>query len=240
MLYSVDCEQLKTFYETPLGMHVQQALYAAIRSFWPQTKGQRILGVGYAGPFLEPYVNEAQLVALLAPQRFGAFPWPHPEANRVTLADPSSFPFSGGSFDKILVIHALEGNEPFPFQPLLEECARTLVPGGKVLVCAANGTGSWSHLDKTPFGKGQCFTSRRLMRALQMCDLTPLHVKYSLFMPPVNSRFLLNLSPQIEPWSNGPLRKMSGVVLVEAQQLMYSPLCPKVTAYPRRLVPTPA
>ena len=234
----MDCAQLKTFYESSLGGVARRALCRSIRTIWPKSKGERVLGLGYTSPFIRPFMDDAQAVYLAIPQRFGALPWPHLGPNCVTLTDPQNLPFAPGTFDKILMVHGLEFMEHSG--PVLEECWRILAPGGRLLICTPNRTGIWSHMDRTPFGYGAPFTARQLTEHLTQCYLTPLSVTYSLMMPPTHRRTLLKFFSQTEHFSNGLCKKLAGVIIMEAQKKIYQPIGQQTLLAHRTFVLNPA
>jgi SAM-dependent methyltransferase len=234
----MDWERLRSFYETPLGKVTRRALRGAIRSLWPHTLRERVLGVGYAAPVIKPYAEGALALHLVAPKRFGATPWPTEGPNRVALVDMHDFPFPDSAYDKILILHGLEFGESL--DRLLTECWRVLAPGGRILVCVPNRTGLWSHMDRTPFGCGLPFTAGQLEDMLRACHFTPTQTRYSLLMPPVNSRALLSLLPRTEAFSNGPLRKLAGVILMEAKKQVYQPIGRKPTLQTTSMTLKPA
>ncbi|MCK5556505.1 MAG: methyltransferase type 11, partial [Alphaproteobacteria bacterium] len=53
---------LKEFYDTIQGRVVQRILRQNIRKFWPDMKGQRVAGIGYAVPYLRCFIGEAERV----------------------------------------------------------------------------------------------------------------------------------------------------------------------------------
>jgi hypothetical protein len=53
----------QSFYEEPIGQVTRRTIFRRIRLMWPDVRGQRLLGYGYALPFLRPFVGEAERVA---------------------------------------------------------------------------------------------------------------------------------------------------------------------------------
>src|SRR5450755_1257681 len=118
----LDVNDLTGFYETPLGEVALRFIERVIRVRWSQCAGLSMLGVGYAGPFLDRYRNEAARTLAFMPAQQGVVNWPRAGRSSSALADPAMLPLPDASIDRILVVHALETSE----EPnaLLEEAWR--------------------------------------------------------------------------------------------------------------------
>ncbi|MGE0652974.1 MAG: methyltransferase type 11, partial [Alphaproteobacteria bacterium] len=57
-----DVVDLRDFYATSLGQVAARAVRARLRHMWPDTRGSRMLGLGYAPPCLRPFLDEAERV----------------------------------------------------------------------------------------------------------------------------------------------------------------------------------
>ena len=226
----MDWERLSAFYQTPLGKVTRRTLRHGVRSFWPPGMRETLLGVGYPVHALTPYMEDALALHIAVPKRFGASPWPESGPTRVVLVDVHELPFLEGTYEKILLLHGLEFGENF--DRLLGECWRVLAPGGRILVGVPNRRGLWSHMDHTPFGWGLPFTVGQLEELLKAYGFTPTQTRYSLLMPPVRSRTLLSLFSRMETFFKGPLRKLSGVILMEAVKQVYAPIPKQGTLVP--------
>src|SRR5690606_34096677 len=94
----------------------------------------------------------------------GAERWPSVGRNRTLLADDQRLPFAAGTFDRVLLIHALE--EADNAQSLLAEAARVMTPAGRMIVAAASRGGLWARSEATPFGHGRPFSRRQVEQLL--------------------------------------------------------------------------
>ena len=74
---------LKEFYDTTQGRVVQRIIRQHIRQLWPDVKGQRVVGLGYAVPYLRSFLGEAERVIALMPMQQGAVFWPPEEQGLV-------------------------------------------------------------------------------------------------------------------------------------------------------------
>ena len=139
----LDVQDLRNFYyRSALGRAAQKAVRDQMLPFWPEAKGQTVVGFGFAVPFLRPYLSEARRVIALMPAPQGVIAWPQGMPNVSVLCEETIWPLETGHVDKLLVMHGLETSE----NPaaLLEECWRVLGPGGSALFVVPNRAGLWS------------------------------------------------------------------------------------------------
>ena len=127
---------IKGFYNSRIGRVVRRVLQERIREIWPETKGLRVAGCGYAVPYLRMFAGESERVFALMPAALGAHPWPQghsaEERNLVCLAEESELPLETGSIDRLLLVHDMEFSEHL--KPHLQEAWRILKPNGRMLV----------------------------------------------------------------------------------------------------------
>lgn len=57
-----DVIELRAFYETRTGQVARHLLRRAVRQVWPDVRGQAILGLGFASPYLRQFRGEAERV----------------------------------------------------------------------------------------------------------------------------------------------------------------------------------
>ncbi|NJM92579.1 MAG: class I SAM-dependent methyltransferase [Rhodospirillaceae bacterium] len=145
-----DVGDLKHFYDREIGHTARHLLRLRIRSLWPDLTGQRLLGIGYAIPYLRQFLGEAERIGAIMPAAQGVMPWPRDGAGMTVLSDETELPFQDNSIDRILLVHALESSE-HPGD-MLKECWRVLAGGGRLMVAVPNRRSYWSHLERTPFG----------------------------------------------------------------------------------------
>src|SRR6185437_7240581 len=148
----------------------------------PDVTGMRVLGLGYATPYLRPFVGEAERVFALMPAGQGVLPWPEQESNLVALTDESELPLQDYSIDRVLLTHGLEFSERS--RALLTEVWRVLAGGGRLLVLVPNRRGLWSVNSSTPFGQGNPYSSNQLARLLRVSQFTTAPTEAALFVPP--------------------------------------------------------
>ena len=92
------------------------------------------------------------------PAQQGVLRWPAEGGARAALAEEDELPFLDATFDRVVMVHALEASEQLP--ALLAEVWRILVGNGRLLVIVPNRHGLWARSDRTPFGQGHPYTTR--------------------------------------------------------------------------------
>ena len=235
-MYS-DVVDLRDFYQSSLGQVARRMIRRRIRMIWPDVTGLRVLGVGYATPYLQPFRDEAERVVALMPAAQGVLQWPSEELNVAALCDEAELPLQDASIDRVLLIHALECSEEL--RPMLAEVWRVLAGGGRVLMVVPNRRGIWARLDRTPFGAGHPFTQAQLSRLLREMQFTPVSSASALYIPPTASRMVLSAAAAWENLGERWFNSFAGVTMVEATKQIYAKSKPE--RRPRRhLVYKPA
>jgi SAM-dependent methyltransferase len=198
-----------------------------LRAFWPSLRGQCVLGLGYASPFLRLWRAEAARCVALVPPHLPPWRWPRKAPCRTAVAEEDALPFPDLSFDRILLVHGLETAENA--RRLLREAWRVLKDDGRLLVVVPNRLGVWAQLERTPFGHGQPYSPGQLERLLQRQMFRAERRGQALYVPPFNTRILLRGA---EGWERvGPklFPRFAGLTLVEAEKDMFAAL-PVATA----------
>src|SRR4051794_19138823 len=185
----IDVVDLRAFYASPLGAVARRLVGRAIERFWRPVQGLRVLGLGYATPYLAPVRSAAERALAFMPASQGVVNWPRSGASASALVDPLMMPLPDASIDRVLVVHALETVES-PSE-LLYEIWRILTPGGRIIVVAPNRRGLWARMDTTPFGQGQPFSRAQLKGLMRQTMFSPEGWAETLYVPPLRNRFLL-------------------------------------------------
>ena len=213
---------LKEFYDTVQGRVVQRILRQHIRQLWPDVKGQRVIGLGYAVPYLRLFLGEAERVIALMPGQQGAVFWP-PEKERhglVSMCDEAELPVETNSVDRLLVIHTLNSLESM--HAVLQEAWRILSGQGRLVMIVPTRSGSWARMDNTPFGHGTPYSSGQLRHLLKEYMFVPERVERALFFPPASSRLMLTTAGAWEKIGHSLFDAFGGVNIVEATKQLYA------------------
>jgi SAM-dependent methyltransferase len=236
-----DVVDLRDFYQTDMGRTARQLVKLRIRSVWPNLSRQRLLGLGYATPYLRQFKGEAERVLAVMPAGQGVLRWPADGPGAVALADEAELPFSDNSMDRVLLVHALESSD-HPGD-MLREVWRIMPGGGRLLVVAPNRRGIWSHSERSPFGFGQPFSQSQLAGLLRRHSFLPMKVDRALFFLPLRARPWLKAAPGWERIGHRWLAPVSGVIIVEAMKQLYGAQAVSAKARRSRFVlslPSPA
>ncbi len=231
----LDVADLKQFYETPLGLVARQMLRRRIRTLWPDLTGQSVLGLGYATPYLRPFLGEAARVLGFMPGRQGVVAWPHDGPGLTALVEDQELPLPDASIDRIVIIHALEMSEAV--EPMLREVWRVLAPGGRVLIVTPGRRGFWARSETTPFGHGRPYSRGQLLRLLRNQLFTPTQWAAGLYFWPLRSKILLRWAGAFETVGARWLPALAGVHLVEASKQIYAVPYDGVAQRARRAAP---
>ena len=233
-----DVVDLRDFYTGRLGQVARRMIRRRIRLIWPDLTGMRLLGLGYATPYLRPFRDEAERVIAVMPSSQGVLPWPPEGPNAAALADEGELPLQDFSIDRVLLVHSLEYSEQV--RALLKEVWRVLAGGGRLMVVVPNRRGIWARVDGTPFGQGHPYTPTQLARLLREADFTPERVSAALFVPPTGSRMMLRSANAVERIGERWFTTFAGVSIVEATKQIYAKSAPKRKEARRRAyVPVP-
>ena len=215
-----DVVDLREFYETHLGQVARHMIRRGVRSVWPDTRGERLLGLGYSTPYLRQFSGEAERTLALMPAAQGVMHWPPEGPNAVALADETELPLPDNAVDRVLLVHALESSEWL--RAMLREVWRVLTSEGRVLVVVPNRRGIWARVDRTPFGSGHPYSPQQLSRLMRDHMFTPTLTEQALFIPPTRSRALLRSAAAVERLGRRWCPTFAGVVLIEAGKQLYA------------------
>ncbi len=217
----LDVVELRRFYSsTQLGRMAQRTIRERLRGFWPNVKGQTVVGFGYAAPFMRPFLDEASRTMCLMPAQQGVCAWPSEGPNLATLVEETLWPLPGGFADRLVVAHGLETCE----RPaaLLDEIWRVLAPGGKAVIVVPNRAGIWARRDGTPFSYGRPYSVGQLDETLAAHKFAPERHAGALYMPPSHKKFWLRVSPGLERIGQRlDARRFAGVLMLEAEKMVY-------------------
>src|SRR5438270_7469698 len=219
---ALDVQALERFYDSRIGQVTRRLIFRRIRGAWPNMAGQRVLGLGYACPYLRPLVGEAERTIAAIPEGFGAEPWGSSGLCSTSIVDDLALPFPDSLFDCVLVIHGLEAAEAQ--RPFLRELWRVLAPAGRLMVIAPNRASLWAQLETSPFGHGQPYSRGQLERLLEQSLFRPERWQPALFMPPMGRRRTLRSGRAWERLGHRIWPRLAGVHIVEATKALYVPV----------------
>jgi SAM-dependent methyltransferase len=237
---------LRAFYTGVIGRVVRRVLQDRIRAFWPNVSGLRIMGGGYAVPYLRSFADEAERVFAVMPAGQGAHHWPYntggEDRNLVCLAEEGELPLETNSIDLVILIHDLEFSEILKSN--LQEIWRILKSNGRLLVIVPNRGGLWARADWSPFGQGTPYSVAQLNNYLRDNQFTHERTEEALFMPPLKFSLVLQSARFFERMGQKYIPLPAGVHIVEASKQLYAKADPgagsRVIVRGRSFLPNPA
>ncbi len=235
-----DVVDLRDFYETRRGQVARHMIRRTVRTLWPDLRGLRVLGLGYATPYLRQFRDEAERTIACMPASQGVLHWPPEGPWAVALTEETELPLPDYSVDRVLLVHGLESSENL--SDLLDEIWRVLTGDGRVLVVVPNRRGLWAQVERTPFGSGHPYSQSQISKLLRASMFTPTRTGAALFVPPTRSRALLRSAAAWERVGASIFPRFAGVLVVEAGKQLYSPSASAQRATRRRrpiVVPFP-
>lgn len=229
-----DTQSTAAFYAGAQGAMVARLLRARLTRLWPSARGLSLLGIGYAAPYLRPYLGQgAERVVALTQAQCGVARWPLGEPGLSCTAEEDALPFPDLCFDRVLLVHGLESAENA--SRLLRESWRVLKDDGRLLVVAPNRRGWWAYADATPFGQGQPYSKGQVTRLLEASLFRVARRDAALFVPPVRLRAFLRSAAAWERAGRVLAPQFAGVTLTEAEKDIYAAI-PAGAVARRRLV----
>lgn len=218
----LDVVEYRKFYDSPLGHVALRMIRKRLRVLWPDTKGQTILGLGYATPYLGPFRADAARVIALMPAAQGVAPWPRSGPGMTALAEEDNLPLPDSCIDRVILVHAVENTEML--RALLRQAWRVLAPSGRMIVVAPNRASLWTQFETTPFSHGRPYTRGQLERMLTDAMFKPVAWDRALCLPPLKWRWSLRYGQVLENMGQSLWPRFAGVLMADATKEVYAAL----------------
>ena len=230
---SIDVVDLRNFYGQRLGAVARHFINRGIRRRWKDARGQRVLGLGYATPYLGLFREEAERTLAFMPAAQGVLKWPTAKPALSALVDDLELPLPDAAVDRVLLVHSLEmSHDP---TALLREVWRVMASGGQLLAVVPNRRGLWARMDTTPFGHGHPYSRSQIMNLMREAWFTPTDWSEALYVPPIHYGWFLRSAVAWERTGTNVSSPFAGVHIVEATKQVYRAIPAKRAR--RRLVP---
>src|SRR3569833_3916556 len=207
-----DVNRLIGFYKSPLGKISRALVREEIIRMAGSINQRRVLGLGFASPYLRFALDKAERVLAFMPGRQGASSWPREGPSHTVLCDPLEMPLTDAAVDLIIAVHAFEhiGDA----DELMRELWRVAAPIARLIVVEPQRRGLWAALDNTPFGTGNPFSKSQLEKLLRDHSFTPEIWRDALFLPPAQGAFLLRWARGFERAGPSSRPALAGVTCV--------------------------
>jgi SAM-dependent methyltransferase len=215
----MDVVDLRNFYAQRLGAVARRFIARGIRERWPDTTSLRVVGIGYATPYLGLFREEADRCLALMPAPQGVVRWPSSKPALTALVEEDDLPLTDSAVDRVLLVHGLE-NSTDPVS-LLREVWRVLAGGGRLLAVVPNRRGLWARMDTTPFGHGRPYSRPQITHLLRETWFTPTGWGEALYVPPVSRGWFLRSAVAWERTGATLSAPFAGVHIVEATKQVY-------------------
>jgi SAM-dependent methyltransferase len=229
---TADAHMAAEFYASATGAVASRLLRERLSLMWPELRGDAVLGIGYAVPYLRLWRDHAARCIALTPAQLGSARWPAGAPNLSCTAEEDTLPFADLTFDRILLVHGLETAENA--RRLLREVWRVLKDDGRLIIVAPNRSGMWAYWDNTPFGHGQPYSTGQLGRLLAAGLFRVERRDAALWLPPAGIAALLRSAALFENGGRRFMPAFAGVTLTEAVKDVYAAM--PIHAVHRRMV----
>jgi SAM-dependent methyltransferase len=213
---TADVHRLIAFYRSPLGRICRALVREQVVALAEDVSGKRVLGLGFATPYLRFALGKAERVLALMPARQGASAWPREGPSHTVLCDPLDMPLTDAAIDLTIAVHAME--HVADAEELMRELWRITAPNGEVILVVPRRRGIWAQRDNTPFGQGNPYSGSQLDKLLRDHSFVPIAWRDGLFLPPFQHPLVLKSTRLFERVGRlfGPA--MSGVICVRARK----------------------
>jgi SAM-dependent methyltransferase len=211
-----DVTRLIGYYKSPLGRISRTLVREQVLGLAGDVAGLRVLGLGFATPYMRFALGKAERVLAFMPARQGASAWPREGPSHTVLCDPLEMPLTDASIDLTIAVHMLE--HVSDDEELMRELWRVTAPNGHLILVVPRRRGIWAQRDNTPFGSGNPYSGGQLEKLLRDHSFVPVAWRDGLFLPPFQSSLVLKSTRFFEGVGRlfGPA--MSGVICVRARK----------------------
>jgi SAM-dependent methyltransferase len=217
---SLDVVDLRHFYSNRLGVVARRFISRGIRGMWKSAAGERMLGIGYATPYLGIFREDAERCLAFMPASQGVVKWPSNRPGARGSGRRTELPLTDSAVDRVLLVHALEmADDPVR---LLREVWRVLSANGHAACGGAKSprpVGAHGHDAVRP--RPALFALADHPQFLRETMFTPKGWGEALFVPPVQRGWFLRSAGVWERLGPTLLSPFPGVHIVEATKQAY-------------------
>jgi SAM-dependent methyltransferase len=214
-----DVKRLIGFYKSPLGKISRALVREEIVRMAGKLDGRRVLGLGFASPYLRFTLDRAERVLVFMPARQGSSSWPREGPSHTVLCDPLEMPLTDAAVDLIVAVHALE--HVSDAEELMRELWRVAAPNARLIVVVPRRRGMWAAADNTPFGDGNPFSRTQVEKLLRDHSFVPEAWREALHLPPSNLKFIIRFARFFERFGRLFGSLFSGVIVVSARKELF-------------------
>ena len=210
-----DVNRLIGFYKSPLGKISRALVREQVIKLAGSTDKRRVLGLGFASPYLRFTLEKAERVLAFMPARQGASAWPREGPSHTVLCDLLEMPLTDSAVDLIIAVHAFEHGDA---EELMREIWRVAAPNARLVVVVPRRRGMWAAADNQPFGDGNPFSRTQMERLLRNHSFVPEHWREALHLPPANHKLMIKCARFLEGFGRLFGSLFAGVIVVSARK----------------------
>jgi SAM-dependent methyltransferase len=211
--------RLIEFYKSPLGKISRALVREEVVRLTGNVRGLRVLGLGFATPYMRFALDKAERVLAFMPARQGASAWPREGPSHTVLCDPLEMPLTDAAVDLIIAVHAFE--HIADAEELMRELWRVSAPNARLLIVVPRRRGMWAQADNTPFGDGHPYSRSQMERLLRDHSFVPEHWRDALYLPPSQRALVLKSTRLFERIGRILMPMFSGVMVVSARKELF-------------------
>lgn len=211
-----DVEGLIKFYKSPLGRLTRHYIREQVSALAGDVTGLRILGLGFATPYLRGALKGAERVLAFMPARQGASAWPREGPSHTVLCDPLEMPLTDAAVDLVVIVHGFE--HVVDAEEFMRELWRVCAPNARLVIAVPKRRGLWAGIDNTPLGFGHPYSRGQMDALLRGHSFTPEAWRDCIYFPPFRSGPVLRSARLLERTGRlfGPT--LSSVMCVRAKK----------------------
>jgi SAM-dependent methyltransferase len=211
-----DVTRLIEFYRSPLGNIVRPLIREEVLDLAGDLRGKRVLGLGFATPYMRQMLGPAERVMAFMPARQRSSSWPREGPSHTVMCDPLETPLTDSAVDLIIAVHAFEHSSDAEEQ--MREIWRISAAGARLIVVVPKRRGLWAQRDNTPFGSGHPYSRGQLEQLLRNHSFTPEACRECVYLPPFDNSLLLKSSGVFERGARlfGPA--FAGIMVMRAKK----------------------
>ena len=213
-----DVNRLIGFYKSPLGKISRALVREEIIRLSGSLDQRRVLGLGFASPYLRFALDRAERVLAFMPARQGSSAWPREGPSHTVLCDPLEMPLTDSAVDLIIAVHAFEHGDA---EELMREIWRISAPNARLIVVVPKRRGMWAAADNTPFGDGNPFSRGQVEALLRNHSFIPEAWREALYLPPYQSKFIIRFARFFERFGRLFGSLFAGVIVVSARKELF-------------------
>ena len=211
---------LSYFYKHPMGKMTRAVVKSVMSHWWGDGASQRIVGIGYAQPYLDLFMPQAERCIAITPARLIPEPWPSAEKNLTCVAEESELPIETNSVDRVILVHSLEHAELLSAN--FDEIWRILKGNGRLMIVTPNRMGFWARAVWSPFGHGSPSTLDQIRWLLREHKFVYERHTGALYTPPLRFRWIEASSKTFEVCGPFLCPALAGLHIVEATKQVYA------------------